>query len=91
MALIAICLSVGRWGLKDKFYANHHCHRLLNNQAIGNFALSAFAPYRASWARTTHLNLFGYTGAASLHAAQAGAEVTHIDASKKAIAQAFEM
>jgi len=36
------------------------------------------------------LNLFGYTGAASLHAAQAGAEVTHIDASKKAIAQAFE-
>ena len=36
------------------------------------------------------LNLFGYTGAASLHAAKAGAEVTHIDASKKAIAQAFE-
>ena len=36
------------------------------------------------------LNLFGYTGAASLHAAMAGAEVTHIDASKKAIAQAFE-
>ena len=36
------------------------------------------------------LNLFAYTGAASLHAAAAGAEVTHIDASKKAIAQAFE-
>lgn len=32
------------------------------------------------------LNLFGYTGAASLLAAQAGAEVTHVDASKKAIA-----
>jgi len=31
------------------------------------------------------LNLFGYTGAASLLAAAAGAEVTHIDASKKAI------
>ncbi|MFT3731691.1 MAG: class I SAM-dependent methyltransferase [Hyphomicrobium sp.] len=31
------------------------------------------------------LNLFGYTGAASLLAAQAGAEVTHVDASKKAI------
>jgi 23S rRNA (cytosine1962-C5)-methyltransferase len=30
-------------------------------------------------------NLFGYTGAASLLAAQAGAEVTHVDASKKAI------
>ena len=32
------------------------------------------------------LNLFGYTGAASLLAARAGAEVTHVDASKKAIA-----
>ena len=32
------------------------------------------------------LNLFGYTGAASLIAASAGAEVTHVDASKKAIA-----
>ena len=35
------------------------------------------------------LNLFGYTGVASLHAARAGAEVTHVDSSKKAIAQAF--
>lgn len=31
------------------------------------------------------LNLFGYTGVASLVAAQAGAEVVHLDASKKAI------
>jgi 23S rRNA (cytosine1962-C5)-methyltransferase len=31
------------------------------------------------------LNLFGYTGLASLSAAQAGAQVTHIDASKKAL------
>lgn len=31
------------------------------------------------------LNLFGYTGLASLTAAQAGARVTHVDASKKAI------
>lgn len=36
------------------------------------------------------LNLFGYTGAASLLAAQAGAEVTHVDASKKAVAWARE-
>jgi 23S rRNA (cytosine1962-C5)-methyltransferase len=34
------------------------------------------------------LNLFAYTGAASLLAARAGAEVTHVDASKKAIAWA---
>lgn len=36
------------------------------------------------------LNLFGYSGLASLHAASHGASVTHIDASKKAINFAFE-
>jgi 23S rRNA (cytosine1962-C5)-methyltransferase len=36
------------------------------------------------------LNLFAYTGAASLLAAAAGALVTHVDASKKAIAWAKE-
>ncbi|MDX2223126.1 MAG: class I SAM-dependent methyltransferase [Rhodospirillaceae bacterium] len=34
------------------------------------------------------LNLFAYTGAASLIAARAGAEVTHVDASKKSVAWA---
>ncbi|MFD2238826.1 class I SAM-dependent methyltransferase [Aureimonas populi] len=36
------------------------------------------------------LNLFGYTGLASLLAARAGAEVTHVDASRKAIGWARE-
>ena len=36
------------------------------------------------------LNLFGYSGIASLDAALAGAAVTHVDASKKAINLAFE-
>lgn len=36
------------------------------------------------------LNLFGYTGLATLAAARAGARVTHVDASKKAIAWARE-
>jgi 23S rRNA (cytosine1962-C5)-methyltransferase len=36
------------------------------------------------------LNLFGYTGLATLAAAQAGAQVTHVDASKKAISMARE-
>jgi 23S rRNA (cytosine1962-C5)-methyltransferase len=36
------------------------------------------------------LNLFGYTGIASLVAARSGAEVTHVDASKKAIGWARE-
>lgn len=35
--------------------------------------------------RVRVLNLFAYTGAASMLAARAGAEVTHVDASKKAI------
>jgi 23S rRNA (cytosine1962-C5)-methyltransferase len=41
-------------------------------------------------ARPRVLNLFGYTGAASLIAARAGAEVVHVDASKKAISWARE-
>lgn len=36
------------------------------------------------------LNLFGYTGAASLVAARAGGRVVHVDASRKAIEQAKE-
>lgn len=36
------------------------------------------------------LNLFAYTGAATLLAAKAGAEVVHVDASKKAVAWARE-
>jgi len=36
------------------------------------------------------LNLFGYTGGATLAAAQAGAEVCHVDASKTAVAWARE-
>lgn len=39
---------------------------------------------------TRVLNLFGYTGIASLVAAKAGAEVVHIDASRKAIGWARE-
>lgn len=36
------------------------------------------------------LNLFGYTGVASLALAAAGAEVTHVDASKKSVGWARE-
>lgn len=39
---------------------------------------------------TRVLNLFGYTGLATLAAAQAGAAVTHVDASKKAVSWARE-
>ncbi|MFX8414276.1 class I SAM-dependent methyltransferase, partial [Acinetobacter baumannii] len=36
------------------------------------------------------LNLFGYTGVLSLAAAAAGAQVTHVDASKKSVGYARE-
>jgi 23S rRNA (cytosine1962-C5)-methyltransferase len=49
----------------------------------------AAAP-RGSGKRAIPLNLFGYTGLASLVASAAGAEVTHVDASKKAVAWARE-
>jgi len=39
---------------------------------------------------TRVLNLFGYTGLASLMAARAGAQVTHLDASKKSVTWARE-
>ena len=51
-------------------------------QAATNYSDKLFSP--------KVLNLFGYSGFASLHAAFNGASVTHVDASKKAINFAFE-
>lgn len=50
----------------------------------------ADAVIRASKAKPKVLNLFGYTGLASLAAARAGAVVTHLDASRKVITWANE-
>jgi len=66
-----------------------------------NFRHLAFFPEQAAnWAwlearvrersQPKVLNLFGYTGVASLVMAAAGAQVTHVDASKKAVAWARE-
>jgi 23S rRNA (cytosine1962-C5)-methyltransferase len=48
------------------------------------------AAVRAAPGQPRVLNLFGYTGVASLVMAAAGAAVTHVDASKKAVAWARE-
>jgi len=48
------------------------------------------ASMRQQTTRPNILNLFGYTGLASLAAASAGASVTHVDASKKSVAWARE-
>ncbi|WP_125257115.1 class I SAM-dependent methyltransferase [Brevundimonas fluminis] len=62
--------------------------------------LAVFPEQAANWewldarvralGRPRVLNLFGYTGVASLVCAAAGAEVTHVDASKKSVAWARE-
>ncbi|NEX94486.1 class I SAM-dependent methyltransferase [Caulobacter sp. 17J65-9] len=62
--------------------------------------LAFFPEQAANWAwlkdrveqleRPRVLNLFGYTGVASLVCAAAGAQVTHVDASKKSVAYARE-
>jgi len=94
--------GAGRWkrraGLGESWTCRHgslrfEC-RFTSFRHVG-----AFPEQEAHWAfmrerlqaageRPALLNLFGYTGLASLVAAQAGAEVTHVDASKKAIAWA---
>jgi 23S rRNA (cytosine1962-C5)-methyltransferase len=51
---------------------------------------AALAPLTGGAEPPRVLNLFAYTGAATLLAARAGAEVVHVDASKKAIAWARE-
>jgi 23S rRNA (cytosine1962-C5)-methyltransferase len=68
---------------------------------LTSFRHLAFFPEQAanwSWlseavavaGRPRVLNLFGYTGVASLVCAAAGAQVTHVDASKKSVAWARE-
>ena len=71
------------------------------NARFTNFRHLAFFPEQAAnweWLkaavekreRPKVLNLFGYTGVASLVCAAAGAEVTHVDASKKSVGYARE-
>ncbi len=96
--------GAGRWkrraGLADAWTCRHgalryEC-RLTAFRHVGAFPEQEahFAYLRARLEKAggtpSLLNLFGYTGLASLVAAEAGAEVTHVDASKKAIAWARE-
>lgn len=55
-----------------------------------DFMTERIAEKTAAGGKFKLLNLFGYTGVASLLAAAAGAEVAHVDASKKTIAWARE-
>lgn len=89
----------GRWTLAPKLPPSWPLSRGGVNfyAANTNFRHLAFFPDMAvhwDWmaqrlsAGSSVLNVFGYTGVGSLACAQAGATVTHVDASKKAVASA---
>ncbi len=85
----------GRWHLKPGLPASWVVEQedVKLHAACTPFRHLAFFPDMAPHWRTLaetigsgeFLNLFGYTGVASLIAAKAGARVTHVDASKKAV------
>lgn len=95
--------GAGRWkrrpGLEESWTCRHGAIRFACRFTSFRH-VGAFPEQEAHWAYMRQrlkardgpslLNLFGYTGLASLVAAEAGAEVTHIDASRKAIAWARE-
>ncbi len=64
------------------FFPEHSVH--------WRFAQDALAARNAEAPQAEVLNLFGYTGLASLACARMGARVTHVDASKRAIGFARE-
>ena len=97
--------GMGRWRFPAAALGETWPMRLLDTDFYGRFTafrhVGVFPEQLAHWswmkARIEAadrplkvLNLFGYTGVASLVAARAGAEVTHVDASKKAIGWARE-
>jgi 23S rRNA (cytosine1962-C5)-methyltransferase len=96
--------DAGRWGFKGSGPAPFAL-RWRGVKFLGRFTpfrhLGFFPEQAANWdwlaARVTTsgkplkvLNLFGYTGVASLICAEAGAAVTHVDASRRAVAWARE-
>ncbi|MYZ49878.1 class I SAM-dependent methyltransferase [Propylenella binzhouense] len=95
--------GAGRWrrkpGRPENWTCRHgpltFCCKLTSFRHVGVFPEQE-AHWRYMTERLTNrvhpkvLNLFAYTGLASLVAAEAGARVTHVDASRKAIAWARE-
>ncbi len=96
--------SGGKWYYRQPLepsWEMHYRHLAFLARTSNSRHLGVFPEQAAHWnwladkISTYHqpvnvLNLFGYTGLASLAAARAGAKVTHLDASKKTILQAKE-
>jgi 23S rRNA (cytosine1962-C5)-methyltransferase len=91
--------SGGHWKFTkpiESAWVMHYKHLRFQVQASPSRHMGVFPEQAAHWdwiakkIKSTRrpirvLNLFGYTGLATLAAAQAGAQVTHVDASKKSI------
>ncbi|MEM9106386.1 MAG: class I SAM-dependent methyltransferase [Pseudomonadota bacterium] len=97
--------GMGRWRFPTEPLGETWPLRLMDVDFLGRFTafrhVGVFPEQHAHWQwmrdrigvsdrKLKVLNLFGYTGVASLIAAAAGAEVTHVDASRKAIGWARE-
>lgn len=97
--------GMGRWRFPREALGETWPLELLGVDFLGRFTsfrhVGVFPEQLAHWSWMKNeieqagrplkvLNLFGYTGVASLVAAAAGAEVTHVDASKRAIGWARE-
>ncbi|WP_275791002.1 class I SAM-dependent rRNA methyltransferase [Pararhizobium gei] len=97
--------GMGRWRFQKEALGETWPMQILDAEFFGRFTafrhVGVFPEQLAHWSWMKDrietagrplkvLNLFGYTGVASLIAAKAGAEVTHVDASKKAIGWARE-
>ncbi|OHV73384.1 class I SAM-dependent rRNA methyltransferase [Ensifer sp. LCM 4579] len=97
--------GMGRWRFPGEVLGETWPMQLLDTDFLGRFTsfrhVGVFPEQLAHWSWMRDqvasagrplkvLNLFGYTGVASLIAAKAGAEVTHVDASRKAIGWARE-
>jgi 23S rRNA (cytosine1962-C5)-methyltransferase len=97
--------GIGRWQFPKKPLAETWLLKHDGMPFLGRFTafrhVGVFPEQAAHWAYMQDLiraanrpvkvlNLFGYTGVATLLAARAGADVTHVDASKKAVGWARE-
>ena len=78
-------MQVGPVSIACQFSAFRHVGVFPEQMPLWDWMLAKLKDARHDGQRPRLLNLFGYTGVASLLAAADGVEVTHVDASKKAI------
>ena len=90
---LAFSDDLGKKGAQIRFWAmttpGRHLGVFPETAAQWEFILDAIRSTKGQ-SPIKVLNLFGYTGLASLTAATAGAQVTHVDASKKSVSWARE-